>query len=355
MLDAILYPEIEPYRTGYLTVSQQPRHRIHFKEYGNPQGEPVMMLHGGPGSPYSSKAPRFFDPERFRIIVHDQRGCGKSEPLHSLEENTTEALVHDIDALRRHLKIDGRMHLYGGSWGSFLCLVYAIRHPEQIASLTLRGIFLGRPKDLHDAYQRNAERPRQEFDGGAAIFTEAWLEFVGAVPQGERQDMLDAYYRRIHGKGEFSRQERLHAAQHWCKWENATTSLHQKTQKALEESVEEDDKLWATALLETHYFRHACFLDDDNYIPNQAARIAHLPISIIQGRYDLVTPRKMADELVAAINRARGEKNMAPLEPTFTTAAHAMTDEENALLLVKATDKLPPIEREAQHSGKKAA
>lgn len=340
MLDSHLYPATDAFWAGSVAVS--PQHSIYVEQFGNPKGEPVAMIHGGPGAPYGDEAVRFFDPERYRILIQHQRGCGKSEPFCSLQDNTTDALIADIEAMRGHLGITGPMHIFGGSWGSLMSLLYAIRYPAHVASLTIRGVFLGRPRDLYNAYQRNAECSRRDYVGAAALFPEAWEEFVGFIPANERHAMIDAYYRRIHGFG-FDEETQLKAAQHWCKWENATIALYPKLGQALEKTVKEKDELWSTAKLETHYFQNNCFLPTDNYILEETGRIASLPITIVQGRYDMATPRSMCDELVDAINEARARQKKEQLRPVITTAGHTMTDEDTAIELLRTADTLPRI------------
>src|SRR5882724_13028563 len=202
------YPEIQPYRTGYLQVS--PVHSLYFEESGNPEGKPVVFLHGGPGGGTSPKQRRFFDPERYRIVLFDQRGCGKSKPHASLVDNTTWHLVSDIEALRAHLGIEAWL-VFGGSWGSSLALAYAETHPSRVTELVLRGIFLLRRWELGWFYQSPS--------GAAALYPDLWEHYVEPIPEAERGDMIRAYYARLTSDDE---QILKRAAKSWSLWEGAT-------------------------------------------------------------------------------------------------------------------------------------
>lgn len=346
MVDEVLYPRLAPYNEGVLVVSEDPPHRLWFAEYGNPEGEPVIFVHGGPGAAIGPDGARFFDPSRYRIVLYHQRGVGKSEPYLSLHDNTTRHLVRDIVKLRQHVGIETPMHVFGGSWGSFLALMYAITHPETVASLTLRGIFLGRDSDLYDAYQRDARAPSDELTGGGRFFPEEWKAFVDYIPAAERGRMLDAYYKRIH----HDPSQRLEAARHWYAWEDSLLHLVPEAAEKRAQNLNNTREVMAQSVMETHYFHHHCFLPDygdDNYILNNAGRIAHLPITVVQGRYDECTPRKMADELVEALNNARAKQNLPPVTYHVTVAAHVMMEPENAAALVRAMDEQPlPAGRE---------
>jgi proline iminopeptidase len=207
-----LYPEIEPFRTGRLRVSEL--HEIHFEESGNPLGKPVVFVHGGPGGGSDPRQRRFFDPKAYRIVLVDQRGCGKSTPYACLEENTTWHLVADMEALREHLGIE-RWQVFGGSWGSTLSLAYAERHPERVTELLLRGIFLLRKQELDWFYQR----------GAGAIFPDAWEEYLAPIPEAERGDMLVAYHKQLTSPDE---EVRRTAARAWSVWEGKTVGVHLK-------------------------------------------------------------------------------------------------------------------------------
>jgi proline iminopeptidase len=204
-----LFPEIDPYASGWMSTGGL--HEVWYEECGNPQGTPVVVLHGGPGGAVNPGMRRFFDPKKYRIVLFDQRGCGKSRPNASLEDNTTWTLIEDIERLRELLKIDS-WAVFGGSWGSTLALAYAITHPERVRSLLLRGIFLLTKKELHWFYQ----------DGASMIFPDAWAEFVAPIPEAERHDLMGAYYRRLTGP---DKAERERCAVAWSSWEGDTVSV----------------------------------------------------------------------------------------------------------------------------------
>ena len=339
-----LHPETAPYDTGYLTVSEAPLHRLYYEQYGNPHGEPALFIHGGPGGPAGPEAARFFDPRRFRVINYHQRGCGKSQPFLSLEQNTTSHLIEDIVRLRQALGVIGKMHVFGGSWGSYLSLVYALSFPDTVASLTLRGIFLGRGIDIYDAYQQDARSARGGYSGAARIFPEAWERFVGYIPHDERGRLLEAYYTRIHSRGP----EQLEAARHWYAWEDAILRLHPQSEDEAAQALEKTDEVLCMATMETHYFRNRCFLSEfggDNFILSNIDRIAGTPLTVVQGIYDQCTPRCMADAMVSALNTARKLKGLDRLRYETTIAGHTMMDAENKAALVRATTTLPVTER----------
>ncbi len=330
-----LYPPITPYETGYLPVSQTPLHRIYYELYGNPEGEPMLFVHGGPGAAAGQAIARFFDPQRFRLINFHQRGCGRSEPFLSVEANTTRDLIEDIAKLRDHLGVEGPMHVFGGSWGSFLSLMYALSHPQTVASLTLRGIFLGRAIDIFVSYQRDAQAPRGQF------FPEAWEAFVNYIPEAERGDLFTAYYNRIQTPGP----GRLEAARAWYAWEDAILRLRPPTPDQATANLAAADDVLAEAVMETHYFRHNCFLGDfggDGSILD-VERIAPIPVTVVQGRYDQCTPRYMADELVTALNAAKAKLRARPVDYVLTVAGHLAFDEENPEALATAVRKLARI------------
>ena len=336
-----LYPPSAPYETGYLTVSEAPPHRLYYELYGNPHGEPMLFVHGGPGAAAGPAVARFFDPRRFRLINFHQRGCGRSEPFLSVEANTTRDLIDDIGKLRAHLGIDGPMHVFGGSWGSFLSLMYALSHPQAVASLTLRGIFLGRAVDIFVSYQRDAQVSRGQYRGGGQFFPEAWEAFVDYIPQAERGDIFTAYYNRIQTPGP----RRIEAARAWYGWEDQILRLRPLTKDQAAANLTESDDVLAEAVMETHYFRHTCFLGDfggDGYILD-VDRIAPIPVTVVQGRYDQCTPRYMADELVAALDAAKGKIGVRPVDYVLTVSGHLAFDEENPEALAEAVRKLAPI------------
>lgn len=281
------YPELEPYRTGFLQVSAE--HSLYFEESGNPRGKPVVFLHGGPGGGTSPRQRRFFDPARYRIVLFDQRGCGKSRPHASLVENTTWHLVTDIEALRQELGIE-RWQVFGGSWGSTLALAYAESHPERVTELLLRGIFLMRRWELEWFYQR----------GTSLLFPEAFQVYLDLIPEEERGDLIGAYYRRLTSPDPLTRQT---AARVWSVWEASTSHLI-PDDKYIRACAGDDFSL-AFSRIEAHYFVHGGFLSREDQLLEELARIQHLPGIIVQGRYDVVCPARSAWELSRAWPKAR--------------------------------------------------
>ncbi|HEY0510371.1 MAG TPA: prolyl aminopeptidase [Thermoanaerobaculia bacterium] len=271
------YPELEAYRTGFLQASA--RHRIYFEESGRPDGFPVLFIHGGPGG-YSSPAQRrFFDPEHYRIVLFDQRGCGKSTPHADLEENTTWHLVSDIEALRKELGIE-RWLLFGGSWGSTLALAYAESYPDRVAGLILRGIFMLRRREIQWFYQA----------GASEIFPDAWEEYLRPIPEPERSDLVGAYHRRLTSDEPAARRS---AALAWAGWENRTSYLVPPPE---DDPVDEKASL-AVARIECHYASHGGFFTTERQLLDGIASIRRIPAVIVQGRYDLVCPMRTAWEL----------------------------------------------------------
>lgn len=310
------YPEIEPFCTGMLAVSGG--HKIYFEESGNPAGKPVVLLHGGPGGGTQPSYRRLFNPDVYRIIMFDQRGCGKSLPFASLENNTTWDLVSDIEALRQHFGID-RWTVFGGSWGSTLAITYAETHPERVSELVLRGIFLGRKKELDWLYQF----------GASEIFPDYWQQYLEQIPVKERRNMVKAYYKRLTSK---DIAVRTAAAQAWSKWEGCSSKLH----------IDHDliarngDETFATAFarIECHYFINGCFLRSDSQLLDDIGRIRHIPTTIVQGRYDMVCPITTAYELHQAFPEAKfvvvGDAGHSMSEPGIRSALIAACDEFGA-------------------------
>ena len=307
------YPEIQPYRTGFLQVS--PAHSIYFEESGNPDGKPVVFLHGGPGGGTSPKQRRFFDPARYRIVLFDQRGCGKSRPHASLVDNTTWHLVADMETLRQHLGVE-RWQVFGGSWGSTLGLAYAQTHAEHVSELVLRGIFLLRRQEIEWFYQR----------GASALFPDLWEAFRDHIPEGERGDFLAAYHRRL---THTDRNVQVAAAKRWAGWEGATSKL--LPDPSLKDHYEEDDYALAFARIEAHYFVHRGFLDADDQLLRDVPRIRHIPAVIVQGRYDVVCPAESA----WALHRAWPEAELV----ITADSGHSAFDAANSRALVAATDR----------------
>lgn len=270
-----LYPEIEPYAAHFLPVGDA--HTVYVEECGTPTGKPALFLHGGPGGGITADHRRFFDPASYRVVLLDQRGCGRSTPFASVEHNTTWDLVADIERIRAHLGVD-RWLLFGGSWGSALALAYAQAHPDRVSELVLRGIFLLRRRELEWFYQEGASR----------LFPEAWQSYLAAIPSDEHDDLIGAYHRRLHDPDE--RVARA-AARAWSGWELATSHLVPR-----EEEVS-DDWLLAFARIESHYFAHGGFLEREDQLLDGVARLRGLPAVIVQGRYDVVCPVETAYEL----------------------------------------------------------
>ncbi|HYO99568.1 MAG TPA: prolyl aminopeptidase [Pyrinomonadaceae bacterium] len=308
-----LYPEIEPYEQGMLAVS--PVHTLYYEQSGNPEGLPVVFLHGGPGGGTVPDYRRFFDPAAYRIVLFDQRGAGQSTPHANLEDNTTWHLVSDIEQIREHLGID-RWVVFGGSWGSTLALAYAETHPARTRALVLRGIFLCRPKEIQWFYQ----------EGASAIYPDAWEHYVKVIPEAERGDMLGAFYRRLTSDDE---DVRLEAARAWSIWEGSTSKLY-PDENFIAEFGEAEFAL-AFARIECHYFMHNAFFETDNYLIEQVGKIRHIPTVIVQGRYDVVCPLMSAWELHRAWPEA--ELRIIP------DAGHSALEPGTRSALVEATDR----------------
>lgn len=275
-----LFPPFEPFDEGFLPVDDG-HHRLFYEQSGNPEGKPVVVLHGGPGGGCSPKYRQFFDPKIWRVVMFDQRGSGKSEPFACLKNNTTRFLVQDIETLRNHLGID-KWVVFGGSWGSTLALTYAETHPDRVKALVLRGIFMLRRSELIWFYQ----------EGASNIFPDAWEKYLEPIPVVERHDMMSAYYRRLTGDNE---EEKLRCARAWTYWEMATSCLIVNPEKLA--SAEDDKFSVAFARIESHYFVNGGFFDDDAEILNRADQLKNIPGSIAQGRYDLVCPIRSAWDL----------------------------------------------------------
>ena len=267
-----LFPNIEPFNTFNLPVSDL--HTIYVEESGNKNGKPVIFLHGGPGGGVDPKYRRYFDPKKWRIIMFDQRGCGKSTPFAELEENTTWDLVSDIEKIRKHLSID-KWVVFGGSWGSTLSLAYSQTHPDSCKGLILRGIFLVRKKELDWFYQEGANN----------IFPDRWESFLEPIPVEKRDNLMQAYYEILTGE-DYSK--KIEAAKAWSTWEGSTVRLLQDENFISDFS---DDKFAeAFAIIECHYFMNNCWFDSDNHLIENMHKIRHIPGVIIHGRYDIICP-----------------------------------------------------------------
>lgn len=264
-----LYPEIKPYHCDYLPC-QEP-HQIYFEESGSPDGIPVLFVHGGPGGGCSASDRCFFDPEKYRIILFDQRGAGRSKPHAELMHNNTHALIEDMEALRQHLNVD-KWLLFGGSWGSTLSLLYAQSHPDKVLGMILRGIFLCRQKDFNWFYQ-----------GGAAhVFPDYWQSFIKPIPEAERDNLISAYYQRLTSSNELAQ---MAAAKAWSLWEAQCATL--RPNPDVVNHFTSPHTAISLARIETHYFIHDTFIDDGQILANMD-KIGHIPGIIVHGRYDMV-------------------------------------------------------------------
>jgi len=281
-----LHPARDPYRTHMLPVSSL--HTIYVEESGAPSGMPVLALHGGPGGGLSPEMRRFFDPQRFRTILFDQRGCGKSTPHASLEDNTTWRLVEDIEAIRIKLGVE-RWVVFGGSWGSTLALAYAVTHPDRVAGLVLRGVFLLTKKEINWFYQ----------EGASHIFPDAYERYLAPIPPDERGDLIKSFYKRLTSK---DANMRISAARAWSRWEGETISLAGPS--ALPARFNDDRFVDAFARIESHYFVNDGFFSHDGWLLQQAAALARIPMRIVHGRYDMCTPLSSAWALKQACPHA---------------------------------------------------
>lgn len=304
-----LFPEISPYRTEMLNVSE--KHQIYFEECGNPQGYPVVFLHGGPGSGCNPTQRRFFDPHFYRIILLDQRGCGRSIPQGCVEDNTTERLVEDIEALRQHLNIKQWL-VFGGSWGSTLALAYALAHPMSVTGLILRGIFLSRPSEL-DWFLGEIK----------SVFPEPWQKLLAYLPNDEQADVLQAYAKRVFSSDTKSAQK---AAIHWNAFESSIMTLLPREFDSNEVNPEIE---LARAKVQIHYIQHQCFVGNRDLL-NEVKSLSNIPTTIIQGRYDMVCPPITAWELHQAMPHAHFE--------IIPDAGHSAIEAGITSALVKATE-----------------
>lgn len=309
-----LYPEIEPFDSGMLKVSDI--HTIYYERVGNPSGIPVVFLHGGPGGGLITTYRQFFDPMAFHVVLFDQRGSGRSTPHAELRENTTWDLISDIETLRKKFNIE-KWYVFGGSWGSTLSLAYAINYPSRVLGLILRGIFLTRRKELLWFYQY----------GASEIFPDYWERYRDEIPPEEQNDFISAYYKRLTSDDS---QVRLRAARAWSVWEGATSKLF--PDKNLMEHWENEHEALQLARIECHYFVNNCFFPSENYILENVEKIRHIPTVIVQGRYDIVCPMVSAWELHKAFPEA--ELIIVP------DAGHSISEPGITSALVDAMDKI---------------
>lgn len=308
-----LYPEIDAYDSGMLPVSDL--HSVYYEQCGNPAGKPVVFLHGGPGAGCNANARRFFDPKHYRIVLFDQRGCGRSTPHAELTDNTTWHLVADIERLREHLGIT-HWQVFGGSWGSTLALAYAQTYTERVTELVLRGIFLLRRWELEWFYQH----------GCSALYADAWESYLKPILLTERGDLISAYYRRLTGPDS---ELRVAAAKAWSVWEASTSFLLQDP--AHINASASDEFALAVARIECHYFVNGGFLECDDQLLRDAIKLRHIPAVIVQGRYDVICPMRSAWDL----HRAWPEADLR----LVADAGHSALEPGNVHELVSATDR----------------
>jgi proline iminopeptidase len=308
-----LYPDIKPYVAHSLAVDGP--HVLHIEECGNPSGVPALFVHGGPGAGCEPWHRRFFDPNVYRIVLFDQRGCGRSTPHAELEGNTTQALVADMEAIRAFLGID-KWLVFGGSWGSTLGLVYAQTHPERVLALILRGIFLCRREDIDWFYQEGASR----------VFPDYWQQYLQVIPPEERDDMVRAYYRRLTGEDEIAR---MAAAKAWSIWEGRAATLEPR--KSVVDHFGNPFTAMSLARIECHYFMNDSFLVA-NQILRDARRLARIPGVIVHGRYDMVCPVDQA----WALHQAWPEADLK----IIADAGHSASEAGIVDALVRATRQM---------------
>lgn len=308
-----LFHDNEPFAHGWLPTGGP--HEIFYEECGNPNGKPCVILHGGPGGAINPTMRRFFDPSKWRMVLFDQRGCGKSRPNASLDDNTTWSLIDDIERLRIHLGIE-KWTVFGGSWGSTLALAYAITHPQRVEAIVLRGVFLLTQRELNWFYQ----------DGASFLFPDAWARFCAPIPEAERGDMVTAFHKRL---THTDRRVQAEAARAWSQWEGDTISI--RGPEARPSKFNEIDFAIAFARIECHFFANKGFFSEDGWILKNIGKIRGIPGWIVQGRFDVVTPMESAWNLKTAWPEARFE--------VVWDAGHASTEPGIVDALVRATDQ----------------
>jgi proline iminopeptidase len=308
-----LYPAIKPYKSASLPVGNG--HVLYIEESGDPDGLPVLFVHGGPGAGTSAEDRRFFDPEKYRIILFDQRGAGRSTPHAELAHNTTQDLVDDIERIRKHFAIE-QWVLFGGSWGSTLSLLYAQQHPSRVLGMILRGIFLCRSSDLAWFYQY----------GASQVFPDYWADFIDPIEVGERADMISAYYRLLTGDNELAK---MNAAKHWSIWEGRCATL--KPNSDIVDTFSNAHLALSLARIEAHYFTNNCFINENQILDNIEALFG-IPAVIIHGRYDMVC----ALDNAVCLERAWPDAKLQIVRD----AGHASRDPGNLDALVRATDEM---------------
>jgi len=312
----MLFPAILPGYTFHLDVGDG--HQLYVEECGNPQGMPVVFLHGGPGGSCEPVHRRYFDPEHYRIILFDQRGCGKSRPHASLDNNTTWDLVADLEKIRERLNID-KWVVFGGSWGSTLALAYSQTHADRVLGLILRGVFLCREQDIHWFYQLGASR----------LFPDRWQDFLQPIPPAERGHMVAAYYKRLTSENEI---ERMAAAKAWSIWEGSTATL--RPDHTVMDYFSDPHIALSIARIECHYFINNCFFSDNQLLENMP-RIEHIPGFIVHGRYDVICPIDQA----FAVHERWPESQLR----IIPDAGHAVSESGITQALIESTNAMLQI------------
>ena len=310
-----LYPEVEPYATHRLDTGDG--HSLYLEESGQPDGIPILVVHGGPGAGSDAAARRFFDAERYRIILFDQRGSGRSTPFASLENNTTDHLIEDMERIRAFLGVSQWL-LFGGSWGATLSLLYAQRYPEPVLGMILRGIFLCRAADIQWFLHEGASR----------VFPDYWEDFIALIPPGERQDLVAAYHRRLTGDNEL---QRLQAARAWAIWEGRCATLHPSP--AVVEKFGQAHMATSLARIECHYFANGGFIEENQIMAN-VDRLRDIPARLVHGRYDMICPLENAMTLsdawpeadLSIVRDAGHAASEPPIVDALIRATEAMSD-----------------------------
>jgi len=309
----MLFPAIQPTRTFYLQVSAD--HELYNRRCGKADGVPIVFLHGGPGGSCEPVHRRYYDPERYRILLFDQRGCGKSRPHASLKNNTTQDLIDDLEQIREHLGID-KWVVFGGSWGSTLALAYAETHAERVLGLVVRGIFLCRQQDIDWFYQ----------GGAARLFPDAWEDFIAPIPEGERSSMVAAYHKRLTSDNEL---ERMAAAKAWSIWEGSTATLIKNS--AVIDYFSNPHIALSIARIECHFFTNNSFFEENQLLEN-AYKLKDIPGFIVHGRYDVICPIDQAFAL--------HEKWPDSQLKIIADAGHAVSEEGIIKALVESTNTM---------------
>jgi proline iminopeptidase len=325
MKTQILYPPISPYNEGYLKVS--PIHTLHFEQVGNPNGKPVIFLHGGPGVGIVPAYRRFFDPKFYRIILLDQRGSGKSTPFADLRENTTQDLVNDLEKLKKHLQIKQKWIVTGGSWGSTLAIAYSKKYPKSVKAILIRGVFLGREKE---------NLWLTEEGGASEIWPDEWEKFISIIPKKHQKNLPLAYYKLLTSKNKTSR---IKAAIHWSKWEGTIMNLiPQNKNKKIKilNPLFNIERAISFAKIESYYSMHNFFIKDKKLgLLKNIKKIKNIPLTIIQGRYDTICPIRSAYDLHKAL-----PKSKLIIVPT---GSHNPTEPPMASELIMASNSLKQL------------